>query len=205
MLPDDPRHGTTRGFHAGCRQPCCRRAIARYEKRRRLMLVQGQHLATPAIGPQRRIQALMALGWTSADIANAAGWASREYVRRVLKGQKGKPTTWVQAKTHAAIRDVYDALSMSIPEPTPARRRTQTRARRNGWPPPLAWDDERIDDPNYQPRGMRADEPRPQGTLLEEWAHLRRSGVSMHAAAAQLGVTVGAIEKATERAARGVA
>lgn len=43
---------------------------------------------------------------------------------------------------------------------------------------------------------------RPSSETVEEWEHLRASGVSKHEAARQLGVTVKAIEKAHERVAR---
>lgn len=154
MLPDDPRHGTTRGYHAGCREACCRAAIARYEKAGRLARLSGGR-AVPALGAQRRIQALLCLGWTSTDIAHAAGWGNRNYVLRVLKGQKGKPTTWLEQKTHDTIARVYDDLSMRLPERTPQRARTQSIARRKGFVPPLAWDC--IDDPGETPRGIAAD------------------------------------------------
>ena len=48
-------------------------------------------------------------------------------------------------------------------------------------------------DPGWEPRHYSRDE------LVAEWSHLRRAGVSIHTAASQLGVTVGAIEKAIER------
>jgi len=148
MNADDSRHGTTRGYHAGCRDICCRRAIARYEKAGRLARLQGGR-AVPALGSQRRIQALMRLGWTSSDIADAAGWTHRNQVFRILKGQKGRPCVWLQRSTAEAVRDVYERLSMSLPEPTPTRARTRAKAQRMGWAPPLAWDD--IDDPNERP------------------------------------------------------
>jgi hypothetical protein len=153
MTPNDPRHGTTRGFHAGCREPCCKRASARYEKKRRLDRLRGGR-QVPAIGAQRRIHALMRLGWTSTDIAEAAGMGRRESVLRIVNGQKGKPTTWIERKTHAAITDVYERLSMRLPDPAPHRARTRAIAERKGFAPPLAWDD--IDDPDEQPATRRA-------------------------------------------------
>lgn len=149
MNPDDPRHGTTPGYHAGCRLLCCRRAIARYEKATKHRRHNGVAWAIPALGTQRRIQALMALGWTSTDIAAECGWAHRNYVMRILNGQKGKPTTWVQRKTAEVFAAAYDQLSMQIPPHAPRRARTRAIAARKGYAPPLAWDD--IDDPNETP------------------------------------------------------
>lgn len=148
MTPDDPRHGTTRGYHAGCHDLCCRRAMAMYEKSGRLARLNGGR-AVPAIGYQRRVQALMRLGWSSPDIAQAAGWPHRNYVLRVVNGQKGKPTTWLERKTADALEAAYDKLAMVTPEMTPTRARTKARATRLGYAPPLAWDE--IDDPDERP------------------------------------------------------
>lgn len=149
MSPDDPRHGTTAGFHSGCRELCCRRAYARYEKRGKIRRARGETWAIPALGAQRRIRALIRLGWTSTDIAAAAGWNDRNYVLRILHGQSGRPCQWVERKTHAAIADVYERLSMVIPPHAPHRARSRSMAEKKGWPPPLAW--ENIDDPDEQP------------------------------------------------------
>jgi len=141
MSADDPRHGTTRGFHAGCRLECCRRAFARYEKAKKVRKYQGITWQIPAQGAQRRIQALMALGWTSLEIAEECGWTHRNYVLRILSGQKGKPCTWVQRKTHQTIADAYERMCMKIPPASPFRSRDRRRALRKGYAPPLAWDD----------------------------------------------------------------
>jgi hypothetical protein len=145
----DPRHGTTRGYHAGCHDACCRRAMARYEKAGRLARLNGGR-AVPAIGAQRRIQALMALGWSSQAIATAAGQPHRNYVLRILNGQKGKPTLWVERKTHAWVSAVYEELSMRLPD-GPYADRTRQYAAAQGYAPPLAYDC--IDDPNERPKG----------------------------------------------------
>lgn len=150
IQPDDPRHGQTRGYHAGCRNPCCKAAIVRYEKSSKYRQISGIKWAIPAIGAQRRIQALMAMGWTSTDIALAAGWNHRNQIFRILKGQKGKPCTWVERKTYRAISDVFERLSMTLPEHSPARARCRSIAAKNGWLPPLAWSN--IDDPSEVPR-----------------------------------------------------
>ena len=141
MSPDDPRHGTTAGYHAGCRELCCRRAIAAYEKRGRLNRVQGTPRAVLAIGAQRRIQALMWLGWDMTALAAEAGWAHRNQVRRILVGQKGKPCRYIQRSTHETICEVFERLSMRTPPEGPVSRRTASMARRKGYAPPLAWDD----------------------------------------------------------------
>lgn len=138
---DDPRHGTTAGFHAGCHEPCCRAAINRYEKLTKHRQHVGIAWAIPALGVQRRIQALMSLGWTSTDIASECGLSNRNGVLRILHGQKGKPCRWVERKTYRRFAEAYERLCMTIPDHTPIRARTRAIAARKGYLPPLVWDD----------------------------------------------------------------
>jgi DNA-directed RNA polymerase specialized sigma24 family protein len=59
----------------------------------------------------------------------------------------------VHRDTAAKVRALYNELSMT-PGPSPRSRRL---AKAKGWPPPLAFDDETIDDPDVQPnRGWGA-------------------------------------------------
>lgn len=144
MTPDDPRHGQPRGYAAGCREACCRRAHALDVKLSRLRKVEGKPRSVPAVGAQRRIQALMAMGWTSTDIgALMAGKRQRPRDRalQVLNGQSGRPCTWVTRATHERVDAIFEALSGRQPEMTWARQRTKLHALRRGYRPPLAWDD----------------------------------------------------------------
>lgn len=58
----------------------------------------------------------------------------------------------VTAHTAAAVAAVYDEL-WSIHGTGPGSRALRGRAEREGWPPPMAWDD--VDDPQEQPSGVR--------------------------------------------------
>jgi hypothetical protein len=141
IAPDDPRHGKTSGFHAGCRLICCRSARVFDAKRSKIERSQGRFRTENATGTHRKLRALMRIGWTSRHISEAAGWQTAEAVSEILK------RTRVRIATRDAISDVYDRLSMT-PGPSALNRR---RAERAGWAPPLAWDDETIDDPNAEP------------------------------------------------------
>jgi hypothetical protein len=92
----------------------------------------------------------MALGWTSHRIATEAGLQHRNHVWRIIHGQKGKPTSWIQRDTDKWVREVYERLCMTLPTDRYAKR-TRAHAARKGWAPPLAWDD--IDDPAERPAG----------------------------------------------------
>lgn len=166
MTHDDPRHGKTNGFHAGCRESCCRAAIARYEKATKYRRHAGITWAIPALGVQRRIQALMRLGWTSTDIAYECGLNNRNGVLRVLHGQKGKPCVWVERKTYRRFAEVYERLSMTVPEHSAVRARTRSIAERRGYMPPLAWDDIDLDlEPNLAGESTAIDDVKVQRVL----------------------------------------
>ncbi|MHC9046781.1 hypothetical protein ACYX8G_19525 [Microbacterium saperdae] len=99
----------------------------------------GQPLIIPALGTQRRIQALMTLGWSMTAIAGQFG-DRRGNVRRILE------TTTISRRFATKIADAYDELSMKIPYGTDRHSRsmiarTRAYAARRRWLPPLAWDD----------------------------------------------------------------
>lgn len=93
----------------------------------------------PRMGAARRVQALLAMGWRHQDLA-AAGAPGTP---RILNG----PGRLITATKWRQVRDVYDQLSM-IPGPSATVRRL---SRDRSYPPPLAWDDDTIDDPHSQP------------------------------------------------------
>jgi len=100
-------------------------------------------MRVPAIGTARRVRALQALGWSIAHIAEAA-----ERSAAGLEWAVAHPDGVLPTSAHRAIRDVYDQLSMRL---GPSHR-TAAYAKRAGWAPPLAWDDDEIDDPSAEPR-----------------------------------------------------
>lgn len=93
----------------------------------------------PSVGATRRVQALMAIGWRKSDL-EAAGVPASNLITRPDR-------EWVAATGWRRTRDVYDRLSMT-PGPSQVCR---DRARARGYLPPLAWDDDTIDDPRAVP------------------------------------------------------
>lgn len=143
MKIDDPRHGTLAGYVAGCRNPdCCRWAATRYEKQRVHDQLAGKPRTIDNTGSRRRVQALGAVGWTMKVIAQEVGWQVPQALYRALHSNRG-----VRPFTAARIAEVYDRLSMQQGPSNSARMRASAK----GWPPPLAWDDDTIDDPDAQP------------------------------------------------------
>lgn len=141
--PDDPRHGSPRGYRGGCHERCCLDAVALYQRRHSKLRKMGQVRRIDPTGTRRRLQALQASGWSQAAIARAGGFSSASAVNKVLRDS----TSWVFIGTAAKTRLAYDRLSMA-PGPSSVAR---LYAERQGWPRPLAWDDETIDDPAAKP------------------------------------------------------
>lgn len=95
-------------------------------------------------GSALRLRALYTLGWTVVDIAPVAGVSACE-LRRILGGSFD-----VQRRTAERIRAAYDQLwDQRPPEETMGQRtkagRARQRARRGGWAPPMALDDDVLD------------------------------------------------------------
>ncbi len=159
IAPDDPRHGSKRGHVLGCREECCRRANARYQN---LWRMGRTNKTINGSGTRRRVQALQVLGWSSADIAAAGGWASKSTVRVLLRSNRSNAEVW--ATTAARAYKAYVALSM---QPGP-RVAVRNHALAKGWLPPLAWDDETIDDPAAKPYRPNTDTPTRDRQLVDE-------------------------------------
>lgn len=142
-------------------------------------------------GTRRRIQALMACGWSVPRIVAEAGVADRQPVDHALNHEK------VLAATAKAIADAYDRLWDTAPSERDQRERIAAARARNralaaGWAPPLAWDDDAIDDPQATPDlgavapvkgGLTADE------RLDDWLDLVRTGEHPDQAARRAGYT----------------
>ncbi len=108
----------------------------------------------PAVGAQRRIQALQTIGWTSRHITGSscmAGQIMWRGSRDARAGDRAELRLTIQAGTWRRVRDAYDRLAM---EPGPCQR-SRKRGAALGWAPPLAWDDDEIDDPKAVASGMR--------------------------------------------------
>ena len=109
----------------------------------------GRHV--PALGTTRRLQALIALGWSGNQLAARLGIGRRNFTCYTDGTRRG-----VTLQRERDIRALYDTLAM-LPPPERNQReriaaaRSRNRAEANGWAPPLAWDDDRFDDPTYRP------------------------------------------------------
>jgi len=152
MSPDDPRHGTNAGYvqHILTKvSPCapCRTAhtLHKREVRNRQYLQGVDRFRVDPTGTRRRIRALIRMGWRYSDMDQWLGYRSAN-----THNLNRSDTQLVHIDTAEAVKRMYDALSMHV-GPSARNRAIATR---KGWPSPLAWDDDAIDDPAAQPVGM---------------------------------------------------
>lgn len=114
-----------------------------------------------SVGVHRRIQALAAMGWSLTLQAEHIGWAVNN-LALMLK----RPL--VASSTAELVKEMYDRLSMTHAPASYGRSRVLSLAKAKGWFPPLAWDEEAIDDLDAVPVLMPpAPGERPH---LDEWA-----------------------------------
>lgn len=129
---------------------------------RKLAALTAIRVATPA-GASRRLRALAALGWTSVDMAAASGCLNKKTIRAILVAER----TFLRPETREGVLAAYAKLSMTVPGARNAtEQRSISRARnwaaRQGWAPPLAWDDDELDHPRAVPgRAIRLRSRRP--------------------------------------------
>lgn len=169
-------HGTWDAYtNDKCRGEACRKAWADYTRHRRradaVMAWNGRSRWVTNIGAARRLQALAAVGWGLPQIAELLGLHSDNVLTQWREGryQRMRPTT------ARRIAELYDQIWDQRPAGRyPVKVRNIAAAR--GWVPPLAWDDDEIDDPAAKPHQPRAGrrEPAPCGTPAAYRRHLRR-------------------------------
>lgn len=102
----------------------------------------------PAKPYARRLQALVAIGWSQSKLANALGMTPSNF--RILReferdqARRRRRGTFIQASTARAIVDLYERLAFRTPpQPNKAERiaylRSVRYARERGWPVPMDW------------------------------------------------------------------
>jgi len=156
---------------------------------------------TGITGTRRRLQALVATGWSQARLAGELGLTGANFGAMMRCDQ-------VTAGTARAVSELYDRLWNQSPPGHDQRTRIAASRARNyaaarGWVPPLAWDDDVIDDPDGRPADgwkRRARSKRRSAELAEDAGELiRQEGYTREHAAARLGVSLGALEAALSR------
>ena len=162
------------------------------------------HTEPTAAGARRRIQALI-----------ARAWGPRQSSRRQNPGRYGPQGATSAGALHVRghrrrRRRVRGALGRQPPQATEQERAAaaahQRHARIAGFAPPMAWDDDEIDQPGARPaEGWRRtrEHKTPAADLVEDAEFVRQTGgyrqASVGAVAMRLGVPRNRLEKALER------
>lgn len=154
-------------------------------------------------GTTRRIQALVAIGWSQSKIAARLGTTSANLLN-LSHGRTG--VTTARAK---AVADLYDELWNTAP-PRAGQRdkiaysRSIRYAALAGWSVPMAWDEDAIDDPTAIPNlGERTHHPGGQRFSIEDLDFiLNNDPMTLDQTAARFRVRRSAIEHACARAGR---
>lgn len=174
-------HGTVGGYvNDRCRCQPCTTAHADNARQRRRLHYYGQALpkSVPNVGTRRRVDALACLGWSMRVLSTRLGWEPDRLSQIFTDGGGISPLNAQR------IAGLYDELWQTR-APTTARYawqsvgRTIAMAEARGYAPPLAWDDDTIDDPAAVPLHELADaglgvELAPCGTSAAYRRHLRR-------------------------------
>jgi transcriptional regulator with XRE-family HTH domain len=169
-----------------------------------LEVPKADNRAIDGTGTRRRIQALIAVGWSCPKLEARLG-LSKNWTDQLLKGGNVTPANAEK------VRALYDELWDKRP-PAPQGRyektalaRTLRWAKENGFALPLAWDDETIDDPAAQPVvEQRRDRKRYhlKEDVVEDMDWLRSNGASAGETARRMGMTLSGLEQAAVRAGR---
>lgn len=153
----------------------------------------------PALGATRRLQALHALGWSQRLLAQQLDIEPKNFTR--LIHEMGGSIT---VATDRRIRGLYERISMTPPpQNTSMEQASVTRAKReaqlNGWAPPLAWDDDDLDDPKARPHGLRVPVIRMSSQWLIEAQDLLDMGEHPLAIAQRIGRKPASISRTAYR------
>jgi len=134
----------------------------------------------PAIGTQRRLRALVAFGYSNMAIAGRLG------IDNSALGRIHRQTQLTAQMAHK-VDAVFRELQL-VPGPNLRARR---RGLRLGWPLPLAWDEDTIDDPAAEP----ASPVEPPAPFADRYLDARETGRSRHEIAELFGIKPDSLER----------
>ena len=151
--------------------------------------------AVDPTGTRRRLEALIALGWTIKRLCDEHGLDRQALDRAMVHAP-------VQARTARAVRTMFEAVGDTPPPETTkweriAASRARNLAESRGWVVPAEWDEADLDDPYAAPPERTTGKR--EAADLDEWCFLVGGGVHPEDAARRLGVSWSAVEGAIKR------
>lgn len=158
----------------------------------------GDTTAIDAVGTRRRLQALIANGWSQVKLGKKLGVHATN-VGRMLYSPR------VMASSARLIRSVYEDLwDVNPPEADWRDKIAANRARgyaaERGWVRPMAWDDGAIDDPTAVPVGAGFSSRAGKLPDADEIDWLIKGGDSIEVIAAHYDAKVDAVRRKLQRA-----
>lgn len=154
-----------------------------------------------AIGVQRRLQALVAVGWSQNKLAELLGMTRSNFGTFMNEKQ-------ITAANARRALTLYARLENTAPPEDEHRdkiaaSRARRHAARRGWFPAIAWDDDTIDDPAAHPNMTGYDEAKVQALLAGQETEYddaelvevvrRLPDLTLTAIAARIGLTYNAL------------
>ncbi len=136
----------------------------------------------PALGTTRRLQSLVAIGYTQVFLSDRMGWTAGN-ATRLFTGR----ADYVTASTARRVEAVFNELQL-IPGPN---ARARLRAKHLGWVPPLAWDEDTIDHTDAAPD---FGEPN-KVTFADRYQELRELGYPHERIANKLGIQIESLDR----------
>ncbi|MFD5566598.1 hypothetical protein [Streptomyces cadmiisoli] len=131
----------------------------------------GGRAYIPAHGTVRRLRALVAAGWYPSEIARRLG-KKKENLRQIIeRGETGQVAQYIAEEIHALYLELHDQKPEQHGLSGYFVDRARKMAANRGWAPPAYWDDDEIDNPDFDPSAVLR-EP----TFLER-AALRREEI----------------------------
>lgn len=143
-----------------------------------------------AAGSRRRLRALCATGHTTHALAGEMG-VTQKAVSNLSSGAQ----EFVTVGLAKSVSDLFDRLQLSPGRSAIARKRALAK----GWHPPLAWDEETIDDPGAVPQLPESG----RYDWVGDYEYLREIGLDDEAIAERFGLKRGSLQSRLYRAGRG--
>lgn len=188
-------HGTPHFYYrGGCICPDAAEAARLYNCAR--ARTSRPAMMVPMIGTTRRLRALAAIGYSHRQLQAECGAS----LGQLSEWRNGKRLT-IHCDNASAVAAMYERLSG-----TPGRsKKSRAAAQRNGWTPPLLWDDGAIDDPGARPAsGRRTEHSALQRKYVptEEVEHFLFCGEDIEDIADHFGVSADSLRDSQKRRAR---
>ena len=102
-------------------------------------------------GSRRRLRSLVAVGWPQRELAERCDWVYENLNTFINHEDRG-----LTAAAARRVAAVFTELQLH-PEGGPSTK-SRRLARAKGWVPPLAWDEDTIDDPHARPAELPDDD-----------------------------------------------